>query len=241
MKKLIFLVYLSTLTLFAQELSVNSENGIKLYGNFTKAKAFDKSKIVLLMHQFGSDATSWDTLVKQLSAEGYSTLAVDLRGHGKSILKDGKKLAFTPDLSTPSKIHESSEKLDKLYDTAQAYEDISLWIDALDKQGVDSDHLIAIGSSMGANALIKSLEDIEYKKLVLISIGEIEGAEMLLGVGTTPTLYISSINDALGSREHSLSYMPSTLKGKLLLLNGDKHGTANLAVASSEILEFVGR
>ena len=173
--------------------------------------------------------------------KGYSTLAVDLRGHGKSILKDGKKIDFTPDLSTPNKIKESSKRLDKFYDTANTQDDISLWIDALEKQGVDTNHLIAIGSSMGANALIKSLEDIEYRKLVLISIGEIEGAQMLLGISTTPTLYISSINDALGSKEYSLDYMPSTLKGKLLLLNGDKHGTANLAVASDEIMEFVGR
>ncbi len=52
----------------------------------------DKPPLVILLHQFGESAESWDTFTKEIAQTGFAVFALDLRGHGLSIfdLKMGK-------------------------------------------------------------------------------------------------------------------------------------------------------
>ena len=47
---------------------------------------------VLLLHGYGEDRTVWEPLKKQLLDHGWAVLALDLRGHGESKMKDGVEI-----------------------------------------------------------------------------------------------------------------------------------------------------
>ena len=239
MFKIIVLVFVFIASIQAEIITVKSEDGFKLFGDLSIPTKMDKSKIVLLAHQFGSNKESWSTLVSRLHENGYSTLAIDIRGHGQSIQKNGEEIQFQPDLSAPMVIRESLKALDKIVDFSLAKSDLSLWIDQLDSLGFETQNLVAIGSSLGANTIIKSLEDTEYRAIVLLSVGNIEDAQTLLGISSIKTLFITALNDAMGSTQHSLKYLPYTINGKLLVINGDKHGTANLNTIEGDIIDFI--
>lgn len=44
----------------------------------------DRQRIVILLHQYSADQTSWFEQAKALQAEGYSALTFDFRGYGES-------------------------------------------------------------------------------------------------------------------------------------------------------------
>lgn len=66
MKKL-FLSLLFTSALFANELTITSEDGFILHGWLDKPVSSKRpSPIILFAHQFGSDHTTWNKLAKKI-------------------------------------------------------------------------------------------------------------------------------------------------------------------------------
>src|SRR5690349_18234452 len=56
-------------------------NGVRL----SYRRAGDADGVpVMLLHGSGSSASTWDRLTPHLTAAGHRTIAVDLRGHGRS-------------------------------------------------------------------------------------------------------------------------------------------------------------
>lgn len=239
MFKIVLVLFVLLVSLPAEVITIKSEDGFKLFGELTLPTKLAKSKIVLLAHQFGSDKESWGSLVGKLHENGYSTLAIDIRGHGQSTQKSGEEIEFQPNLSTPEHIKESLIQLDKLVNLSLVKNDISLWINQLDLLGFETQNLVAIGSSLGSNSIIKSLEDVEYRAIVLLSVGRVEDAQTLFGISSTKTLFITALDDAMGSTQHSLKYLPYCINGKLFVINGDKHGTANLNTIEHDIIDFI--
>ena len=64
-----------------EEVNLMTSDGIKLAGLFYPGK-LDKG--VVLLHQLGSNKSSWEPFVKELNKAHYFVLAIDLRGHGES-------------------------------------------------------------------------------------------------------------------------------------------------------------
>ncbi len=124
-------------------------------------------KAVLFLHQRGKDHTMWAGLRRALEANGSSTLAIDLRGHGKSEGFGKKK-----DL-----------KFDQAEDYHTMYYDVTAAMDFLKRethptqpspyQGEERRGQFAIiGSSIGANlALAYAADHFEIKAAVLLSPG----------------------------------------------------------------------
>lgn len=58
---------------------------------FYDVKHDNKNKFLILLHGLGGDLSAWDKERKDLHELGYSTIAVDLRGHGNSGRPEGLK------------------------------------------------------------------------------------------------------------------------------------------------------
>ena len=65
----------------------NTEDGVTIVGDFVAPRLRQKGRpapLVILLHMYMQDRSTWAPLVPELHKRGYATLAIDLRGHGES-------------------------------------------------------------------------------------------------------------------------------------------------------------
>ncbi|WP_243317469.1 alpha/beta hydrolase [Geothrix paludis] len=151
----------SPLAAASTEMALTSSDGFALKGTLTLPAAKPKAKVpvVILAHQFHSDRAGWAPLTEKLLARGIGVLALDLRGHGESAMKDGTETRVSPDFMASAK----AVGFDKIpSDLAQA----AAW---LRKQpGVDGRRIGLAGSSVGAFAVLLAAP--EVKPLAVLSL-----------------------------------------------------------------------
>ena len=172
--------------------------------------AHKSSKGVLLAHMLGRDSSDWESLTKRLSAVNLTTLAVDLRGHGKSS-KAGTTLVD-----------------DDYKDMIQDLEAGTAWLRA---KGISE--ITCIGASIGANLCARlGAKDPEIVNLVLLSPGlnykGVTSGDAIQNYGDRPVLLVASEDDRFGPR--SASILEEVAKGQVHyeLLNEGGHGTKML-------------
>ena len=134
-----------------ESVAFKTEDNVHIVGNYWKGGR----EAVLLLHMMPATKESWNIFAEKLSAEGYSVLAIDLRGHGESIEQAGKKLNY------------------KTFTDAGHQEsilDVEASVAFLKKKGAQQ--IAIIGASIGANlALQYQAEHSEIKKTMLLSPG----------------------------------------------------------------------
>ena len=242
-KFLLILVFLPAL--FANELTITSEDGFKLYGWLNKPTVSKKSNpIVVFAHQFGSDHSIWDELSKKFNEKGFATLNVDLRGHGKSIYQNDKKnkVILEPRMDH---IKEALIKSDKNIAFNQIPVDLIAWIELISEdETLDMDNLYLFGSSLGGASILPLLSEYEAKGLVAISAGKSEKLtqeiDMALATSMTKSLFIASKNDPLGAANNSIEYANKSIFGTSLIISDNGHGTVLLPKVEHYIFSFIG-
>jgi dienelactone hydrolase len=144
------------------DLALTSADGFALKGTLTLPAAKPKAKVpvVILAHQFQSDRTGWAPLTDKLLARGIGVLALDLRGHGESAMKDGTETRVTADFMASAK----TVGFDKIpADLAQA----AAW---LRKQpGVDGRRIGLAGASVGAFAVLLAAPEVKPVAVLSLS------------------------------------------------------------------------
>jgi dienelactone hydrolase len=149
MRRLTLLCSLPTLLLAAEpsmrEMSLTTPDDYVLSGTLTVPEGRGKHPAVILVHEFRSDRKAWEPLAEKLNARGVATLALDLRGHGRSTQQGGAAVSITATYMT------ASETVG--FDQIPA--DLALVAAWLRKQpGIDGRHLGLAGSSEGAFAAL---------------------------------------------------------------------------------------
>jgi Tfp pilus assembly protein PilF/dienelactone hydrolase len=153
----------------ARLVEIASADGLRLYGSLyrppeppTRGSATARPIVagVLLLHPLGSSRAACATAASALSAHGFMSLAIDLRGHGASVSET------LPDA------HAFSARLDESLRDAQ--EDVRASLDFLGRQpGVDRRRLGIVGAGVGAllaaRAALGDATDPLPKALVLLS------------------------------------------------------------------------
>ena len=104
--------------------------------------ADDGSKTVVLLHDLGKNKEEFSTFKSNLKREGFGYLALDLRGHGKSINK-GEAFSF------------AKEGVDNEYN--KMTRDVDAAISFLNKKGIPSSEIVVLGAGLGANVAAKSM------------------------------------------------------------------------------------
>lgn len=66
-----------------EQVNLSTSDGVNIVGSYV-ASPNPKNTVVLLVHQLRKDKSIWNILSQKLSASGFSSLAIDLRGHGAS-------------------------------------------------------------------------------------------------------------------------------------------------------------
>lgn len=132
---------------------------IKATLSYVQINGVNKYPTVVLLHSIGYSSTDWGNLITYLNNAGYAVLAVDLRGHGKSIYtSEFKKIQWT-------------------YFTNKTYakypSDIITVLKEAQKQSklVSLDNMAIVGADIGANTAVLVAKDLpkKPKTLVLIS------------------------------------------------------------------------
>lgn len=133
-----------------------TKDGVEIHGNYFEAGDKDAPAVVLL-HMMPALKESWLEFQEKLQKAGFQSLAIDERGHGESVFKDGEEIDFM-DFS-------DQEQQDKIFDLEGA-------IKFFEDMGVLAEKISIVGASIGANlALWHQSEHSEIKAAVLLSPG----------------------------------------------------------------------
>lgn len=132
-----------------ERITFQTEDDVEIVGNYWEGN----EEAVLLLHMMPSTKESWNTFAEKLHDEGFTVLAIDLRGHGES----------TNNGVLNYKVFTDSEHQDSIADVEAA-------VTYLQEYGAKNISLA--GASIGANlALWYQAEHPEVKKTILLSPG----------------------------------------------------------------------
>jgi len=117
-----------------------------------------KAPGVILLHMRGKDKSSWGDMPNKLLAEGYSVVAIDLRGHGETLNPEGQRVGLNG--------LKDADYQAMLNDVAAAH----AMLDG--EENVDGDRVAIIGASIGANlAIMYAAGDKRVRTAVALSPG----------------------------------------------------------------------
>lgn len=123
----------------AQRIELTTEDGYKVVGLHRKAS--DSKGAVLFLHMMPATKESWDDFAEQLLQKGISSLAIDLRGHGESVMKGGERFDYR---EFEDEEHQASR---------QDVETAASWLKG--QEGVNDRKLAVVGASIGSNLAIR--------------------------------------------------------------------------------------
>lgn len=180
-----------------KEIEVQTKDAriIKATLSYVKIEGVKKYPTVLLLHSLGYTSENWGNLIPDLNNAGYAVIAMDIRGHGKSILD--------------STFHQKSW----VYFTQKAYQklpsDAVAILNQAKKQSklVSLDNLAIVGADIGANTAVLTAKDLPKKPKALVLISPTTSFKGLyipiamVEMGQIPVLSIVSEKDVYCLRE----------------------------------------
>lgn len=162
----------------SERVTFETSDGVIIVGDYYKGPSGGST--ALLLHMRPATRASWNDFASKLVANGFSALAIDLRGHGESNrTKDGRTLDY-------QKFSEAEEK-----QSIKDLEATTLWLER--EHGIAGEELVLVGASIGANLSLQYLaEHNEVPALVLLSPGFI-----YRGIETEPLLEELELNQSV--------------------------------------------
>lgn len=162
---LVIFVFATTVNAYCKtikkEIEVQTKDSkiIKATLSYVKIEGLEKYPTVVLLHSLGYTSEDWGNLIPDLNNAGYAVIAVDLRGHGKSIynsqLKKNSWVYFKP--KTYQKM--PGDVIDILNQAQKQSKKVSL------------NNMVIVGADIGANVAVLAAKELKIKPkaLVLIS------------------------------------------------------------------------
>ncbi|MEK6962966.1 MAG: alpha/beta fold hydrolase [Nanoarchaeota archaeon] len=168
------------------------------------------NKAVILLHMLGKNRQSWEGFANALHQLGYNVLAIDLRGHGESILKNNGRIQFSA--------FSNQDYMDMTYDVAAAVHYFKNKV------------VYIAGASIGANLALKyAAQDPSIQKIILLSPGlgyhgvNVEQDNMKY---TGKMLIVTSKDDAYSAESSSILNRKSPGEVKLKIYEAAGHGNS---------------
>lgn len=132
---------------------------IKATLSYVKIEGVQKYPTVVLLHSLGYSSENWGNLISDLNNAGYAVIAIDFRGHGKSVYDSNfRRKTWT-------------------YFAAKTYQKFPNDVIAIlnqaqkDSKKISLNNLAIVGADIGANTAVLVTKNLKYKPktLVLIS------------------------------------------------------------------------
>lgn len=182
-----------------KEIEVETKDAyiLKATLSYTKIEGAKKYPTVLLLHSLGYSSINWGTLIDDLNYAGFAVIAMDFRGHGKSV--------YNANLQQKSWVYLKPKAYQKFPN------DVYTLLMAAQAQSkvVSLDNMAIIGADIGANTAIMTCKLLpkKPKALVLISgLTTFKGLYVpvtLAEIGKIPILSIASIQDGYSLQEQA--------------------------------------
>ncbi len=214
-----------------EKINFRTKDGVTIVGNYFKSQE-EHAPAFLLLHKMPSTKESWNDFANLLQKEGFNVLAIDLRGHGESIDKNGTRINY--------KEFSDEEHRESVHDIAAAKE-------FLGERGADTSRLGIAGASIGANLGLQwASMDEDVKLLVLLSAGvDYRGIKTpeLAGKYKNPVYILASEKDTKNAAQSSrILFGLFHCDKKLNIIQGDLHGTDMFSFQPDlmeEIMEWI--
>lgn len=161
----VILVFASNLGAYCKtvkkEIEIQTKDAriIKAALSYVEMQGVEKYPTVVLLHSLGYSSENWGNLITDLNNAGYAVIAIDFRGHGKSLYDSNfKQKAWA--YFTPKTYQKFPSDVIEILNQAQK-----------DSKKVSLNNLAIVGADIGANTAILASKDLKYKPktLVLIS------------------------------------------------------------------------
>jgi len=141
----------------AEEISFTTEDGVRIFADYYEGCG-EEPPAVILLHMRGRDRKTWNPIVDRIVEKGYTVLAMDMRGHGKSTKKGDATLKYE-DFGTAGG--------PQWYECRQ---DVHGAREALIGKGIDKGRIAIIGASVGCTiGVYYGSGDSGVKGLILLS------------------------------------------------------------------------
>lgn len=199
------------------ELTLVAADGMRIAATECRA-AVTPSPGLILVHMFGSDRGAWAAFASRARREGYSVIAIDMRGHGDSA-------ALNPDAPQYRRFTAP--------DWLNVLQDIEAARVALVERGTDPARIGVVGASIGANlAAAYAADHGEIAALVLLSPGQdykgVEVAGAFARYGKRPSLLVTTEGDSYAADTSRALHRSATGFSELREFAGVYHGTEML-------------
>ena len=197
-----------------EHVNITTEDGVELHGLYRSAE--NARAAVLLLHMMPSTKESWDAFADGLEKIGLSSLAIDERGHGESVMKNGEKIDY----------RDMDDQTEKKRDVEASV----AWL--AKKTGLPFSKIAVVGASIGANLAIRYAYDHpECPAAVSLSPGldyrgvrtpdAVEG----MAEGLPVFIAVSSEDSASAASVHELESLETAANVETVILEGAGHGT----------------
>lgn len=159
-----------------EKIILKTSDNKEIIGNYLEVSG--AKGVGLLLHMMPSTKESWKEFDEELAKAGFSSLAIDLRGHGESTGGPEGFIQFS-----------DKENQDSILDVETA-------IDFLIKKGVSKEKIFLVGASIGANLSLQyQKENPPIKATILLSPGlnyrGILGGEIAKDLKNDQTFFVS--------------------------------------------------
>lgn len=204
-----------------EHIKLKTKDGVLLYGAYVPAKE-NNAPAVVLLHMMPAVKESWVAFQAALAEVGFQSLAIDLRGHGESVMKNGQKIDY--------KQFTDREHQEKIHDVEAA---VVFFLD----RGMSLASVALAGASIGANlALEYQAEHGEVKASVLLSAGldyrGVKTEPYAQAISENQNAFLAASKDDARSSGESCADMAHALFGalksnnkKIKIFDGTEHGT----------------
>ncbi|MBI5147640.1 MAG: alpha/beta fold hydrolase [Parcubacteria group bacterium] len=212
----------------SEEVMFKTEDGVEVAGDYYPASG---KRAAVLLHMMPATKESWRDFFSKLNEKGFSALAIDLRGHGKSTKAEGGRVLNYEKFS--DREHQESIK------------DVEAAADFLTEKGFDPKSVAFIGASIGANlALRYQAEHSQARCAVLLSPGfDYRGITMeplaeKIRKNQFVFLVAGGDNDEYSSETAKKLYETLDCGKKLKILENAGHGT-NMFFVEPRIMDEI--
>lgn len=197
---------------------LTASDGKKISYNYVESAG--AKNYLVLVHMMPATKESWQEFAKAAQEKGHSSIAIDLRGHGKS--DEG-----------PDGFQSFSDQ-----DHQRSIFDIGAAVDFLKEKGAAAENIYFVGASIGANLALQYIANHnEFKKAVLLSAGlnyygiateplviKLESDQKVMFVASKDDIRKSGANSAQ-MNERLYNATPKQVVKELIIYEEGGHGT----------------
>lgn len=196
-----------------ERLDLKTSDGVKLHAVYRKVP--DAKGTVILLPMLSKTVTSWRDTQKFLADNQYASVAVDLRGHGKSNSKKGREINW--------RIFKRKEFSKMTIDVETVFKYLTK------KENLDPQTIFIMGASIGANtALSFAAEEPNLGGVLLLSPGfDYRGVKTLPAIERygDRSIFFAVSQEDLSSAEAARHLAKLTPRRKIEEFEAAGHGT----------------